>query len=626
MNILTISKLKKEFSGEVLFSNVSFDINSSDKIALIGKNGSGKSTLIKMIMELESVDDGNIYKNKQATIGYLSQQVLENIENTLIEEMNLVFTELFRLEELLNNIAKKLNAAPHDNKLLEQYSNIQHKFDLLGGYDFHYRIDSILYQFGFDKSQYDRKIETFSGGEKTRIAFAKLLLKKPDLLILDEPTNHLDISIIDWLEEHLIRYDGAVLVVTHDKYFIDRVCKKIIEIDHKTTHLYYGTFVQYQEEKLKRYELLLKHYVHQQKEIAHLQSFVDRFRYNAKRASLAKDRIKKISRIDKMEKPTTLNRKILLEFESRNPTKEVILVAKNISIGYPNNVLVEHLTFSMRGFDKLAVIGPNGVGKTTLIQALRKRNHILSGKIEFLRDYKIGYFDQNQETLHTHKSIFQEIHDAHPNFTNYEVRKSAARFLFIGEDLDKKISVLSGGEKVRLVLLLLMLKKPEILILDEPTNHLDMETRDIVEDVLEQFSGPVIFVSHDRYFINRVASKIVYLNKNMTTEFDGNYDDFKEWLKMSDEKLAKKRNKSKKSFGVNKNPQKSLKELEQQIYSVEQEIDNLIKSTYLPENYKDSTKMHKIDMNIEIQKNKLHKLETEYFKILEQIENQGEHE
>ena len=588
MNILTISKLKKEFSGEMLFENISFDINSKDKIAIIGKNGTGKSTLLRMIQGEYRIDSGEIHINKQATIGYLSQDVISKKDNTLYSEMLEVFEEILFLEQRMHQIMHEMTLDPDNQEWIQKYSTVSHRYDVLGGYEYQTKINMILHQFGFTDDMYERKITTFSGGEKTRVAFAKLLLQNPDLLILDEPTNHLDIEIIDWLEDYLTKYDGAVLIVTHDKYFISKVCRKIIEIDQHTAHVYHGTFEEYQEEKIKRYELLLKQYNRQQKEIAHLQSFIDRFRYNAKRASLAKDRQKKIDRIDKIEKPHQTKKSVHLEFTGKRPTREIILQAKDLAIGYNNKPLLSDINFTMRGYDKLAIVGPNGTGKTTLLRVIDHTYLPLQGKVNFLREYKIGYFDQNQESLHYDKSIYQEIHDYHPMFTNYDVRSVAVRFLFFGDDLDKPISILSGGEKVRLVLLLMMLEKPDLLILDEPTNHLDIETKDIVEDVLSQFSGPIIFVSHDRYFINKIATKLVHLDSEQAIEFTGSYDEFKDSQKPTVQSSVTKPKVTIKT----QNTEKQIKQLEQQIHELEQTINTMRAQTFDPDVYEDH---HKLD-------------------------------
>lgn len=613
MNILTVSKLTKEFSGETLFNNISFEINKKDKLAIIGKNGTGKSTLLKMILGEVEIDDGTIHKNNKASIGYLSQDVIENSTETLFDEMLLVFKDLIRIERLINETTDQLTLDPTNEDLLQKYSNLEHRYQIEGGYEYLYKINLILSKFGFTQEEYTRPIKTFSGGEKTRIAFSKLLLSNPDLLILDEPTNHLDIDIIEWLEDYLNKYDGAVLIVTHDKYFISKVCRKIIEIDQQTSHVYYGTFEMYQEEKIKRYEQLLRKYNRQQKEIAHLQSFVDRFRYNSKRASLAKDRVKKINRIDKIDKPHLSKRSVKMSFEGKRTTRDIILESKNLAIGY-DKPLLENINFSMRGYDKLAIIGPNGTGKTTLLKTIEKKLRPLSGKVELLREYKIGYFDQNQETLNYHKTIFEEIHDYYPMFTNNDVRSVAARFLFFNEDLDKPISVLSGGERVRLVLLLLMLSKPELLILDEPTNHLDIETKDIVEDVFSEFSGPIIFVSHDRYFINKIGTKLIYLETDKAIEFNGSYDDYKESSIQTEIKKEKKQKQKPKSI----NKQKEIDKLEKEIHRLEDSITKLEQDTFKEENYLDKRKMEKLNDEINNQKQQLEELYEVYYEYIEE--------
>lgn len=611
MNILTASKLGKEFNGETLFENISFEINQKDKLAIIGKNGTGKSTLLKIILGYLDPDQGQVYKNQKARIGYLSQDVLKNMDNTLFNEMLSVFEDLIKLENIIKDITDKLALDPHNEDLLQKYSDLEHRYLLQGGYEYLYKINLILSKFGFKKEEYDREISTFSGGEKTRIAFSKLLLENPELLILDEPTNHLDIDIIEWLEDYLNKYDGAVLIVTHDKYFITKVCRKILEIDQNTMHIYHGTFDEYQEEKIKRYELLVKQYNRQQKEIAHLQSFVDRFRYNAKRASIAQDRVKKIDRMNKIDKPHLTKRHVKMSFEEKRVTRDIILKAKDLTIGY-DQPLIKNMNFHMRGYDKLAIIGPNGTGKTTLLKVIEKKLRPLSGKIDLLRDYKIGYFDQNQETLHYNKTIFEEIHDYYPHFTNKDVRSVAARFLFFNDDLDKPISILSGGERVRLVLLLLMLSDPDLLILDEPTNHLDIETKDIVEDVFSTFTGPIIFVSHDRYFINKIGTKIVYLSNDKMTQFEGSYEDFK------DQYIEDKQKKEKKVKPKKINKEKEIKKLEEEIHQLEDHIQEKEEDLYKVENYTDKRKMEVLNNEILQAKDKLDELYEVYYETLEE--------
>jgi ATP-binding cassette subfamily F protein 3 len=621
MKILSVSKLQKEFNGDILFKNISFDINSTNKIALIGKNGTGKSTLLKMILKRIDSDAGEIHINKQASIGYLSQDVISSKNHSLYDEMLSVFSHLTRLKAKIDDTTDALKHDPHNQILIDQYAQLEDRYQIQGGYDYHYKIDYVLSQFGFSKDVYSRDISTFSGGEKTRVAFSKLLLENPDLLILDEPTNHLDIEIISWLEDYLSKFEGALLVVTHDKYFVNKVCSKMIEIDHHTAHVYHGTYEMYEEEKAKRYEQRLRQYRRQQKEIEHLQSFIDRFRYNSKRASIAKDRAKKIERMDKIDKPMTSKRRVKMSLTGRRATTDIILEAKKLSIGYADNVLLEDIDFNMRGYEKLGIIGPNGTGKTTLLNTLRKQMKPLSGHIHFLRRYRIGYFDQNQDTLHYDKTIFEEIHDRYPMFTNYDVREKAAKFLFFNDDLDKPIHILSGGEKVRLTLLLLMLEQPELLILDEPTNHLDIDTKDIIEDVIEQFEGPVIFVSHDRYFINRIATKIVYLTEETYYEHTGSFDTF------YDQYLTSLRTKHTKQT-LRKDTQQSadltkdLKHYEHQIDDLHLKLEQLETSSFDEENYLDPEKGRAIQEKIKTLQNDLKHLEEHYFDILEKTEKE----
>ncbi|XFA99512.1 ABC-F family ATP-binding cassette domain-containing protein [Candidatus Izemoplasma sp. B36] len=375
MNLLKINNLKKTFGGNVLFDNLSLEINTLDKVALIGRNGVGKTTLIKMILNEIAPDSGDIFIFGQAKIGYLSQDIISSLDNTMFEECLSVFSEVVELEKRLHNITEQLKT-DHSDAMLKRYTYTENEFQIKGGYEYLTMIDMFLTKFGFTKIDYDREIKTFSGGERTRIAFAKLLMTKPDLLLLDEPTNHMDIEIIEWLEEYLKRYSGAVLVITHDKYFINKVVNKIYEIDFNQLELYHGSFDEYEEEKVKRYELLLKAHLRQKKQIAHLQSFVDRFRYNAKRASIAQDRIKKINKIKKIEKPKNLHKHVHIEFKTKRPTQVNILEVKNLSIGY-DFPLLQNINFTMRGVDKIGVIGSNGTGKTTLIKTLMGNLKIL---------------------------------------------------------------------------------------------------------------------------------------------------------------------------------------------------------------------------------------------------------
>ena len=606
MNLLKIHNLKKTFGGNILFDNVSMEVCRDDKVALIGRNGVGKSTLIKMILGDISPDSGEIFISNQAKLGYLSQDVLSKKNNTLYEEMLEVFSEVVAIEQDLKVIMKQLET-DHSDELLNLYAKKEERFLFLGGYEYPTFIEMILTRFGFSKEDYIRYVDTFSGGEKTRVAFAKLLLQKPDILLLDEPTNHMDIEIIEWLEDYLKKYDGAVFVVTHDKYFINKVVNKIYEIDQNTLEVYYGKFDDYETQKIQRYELLMKQYLRQNKEIEHLQSFVDRFRYKATKAKSAQDRIKKLNRIERIDKPTNHHKKVQIAFKSKRPTDKVILETDQVSIGY-DFPLYQNISFQMRGFEKIGMIGPNGAGKTTLIKTLIGDLEPLSGDVFFHKEMKIGYFDQNLAYLNGDLTLIETIHNIYPLKTLGEVRSLLAKLLFVGEDVFKKVSVLSGGEKVRLQLLLLMLEEPELLILDEPTNHLDIETKNIVEDIFEEFIGPIIFISHDRYFINKVATKIIAFQEKDITVFDGNYDEYKATI----EPVVVKVEKPKKEKSVNTS--KMIESKEKEFNNYHQEVLDLKKSLFEPEVYSNK-------LLYQEKEERIHFLEKKMEQLLEEIDD-----
>lgn len=525
MNLVKFSAVTKEFSGIPLFANVSFELQSFEKVALIGANGTGKSTIVKMILGESPYEAGDVFVNKTVRIGYLSQSILEDDSMSVIAVMQEVFSGVLAIGRQLEELSVAMET-DHSDALLARYSQLEDDYLRLGGYEIPTKIDFVLSRFGFSKADYERSVGTFSGGERTRIAFAKLLLEQPELLILDEPTNHMDIEIIEWLEDYLKKYPGAVFIVTHDKYFINRVVSKLFELDRGTLSVYYGNYDYYEEEKVRRYEALLKSYNRQAKEIAHLQSFVDRFRYKATKAKSAQDRIKKIARIERIERPSDAKDTVHFRFKSRRPTDAVILKTHRLQIGY-DKPLQPPLEIQMRGYEKIGIIGPNGIGKTTFIKTIMGTLSPLQGEFKFLKEYKIGYFDQNVATLDTTQSVIESVHSRYPMKSTLEVRSLLARFLFTEEDVFKQVDVLSGGEKVRLALCLLMLEEPDFLILDEPTNHLDIDTKNVVEDVFEDWDGPMLFISHDRYFINRVANRIFHFEPSGVTVFDGNYDDYK---------------------------------------------------------------------------------------------------
>ena len=608
MNLLRINNLNKTFGGNVLFDNISLEINSNEKVALIGRNGVGKTTLIKMILNEITPDSGEIFIFRQAKVGYLSQKIIESTDNTLIEECLIPFKDIVRIEGELHELALSLET-DHSELALKKYSDKEHEFLINGGYDYLTKIDMLLTKFGFKKEEYDRVIESFSGGEKTRIAFAKLLMLEPDLLILDEPTNHMDIEIIEWLEDYLKSYRGAVLIITHDKYFINKVVRKIYEIDNQSIEVYHGNYDEYETEKLNRYDLLVKKYEKQQKQIAHLQSFVDRFRYKATKAKSAQDRIKKLNRIERIELPNRSSNHLNINFKTKRPTNAFILEMNNLSIGY-DKPLISDINMKMRGFEKIGIIGNNGTGKTTLIKTILGEIQPLSGEYQFLKEMKVGYFDQNLSNFNPELTLIETIHGIYPQKTLYEVRSDLAKVEFTGEDVFKKVRVLSGGELVKLQILLLMLERPDILVLDEPTNHLDIDSKNVIEDIFEEYDGPIIFISHDRYFINKVASKIIKLDTEMHI-YEGNYEEYLHYLQKHYPKVEKIKTKSNNS---NENKEKSKKKLLVDIEKLEKELQDLHQSLFTSDIYNDVEKYRNQEQII---KEKELELENLYFKLEE---------
>jgi ATP-binding cassette subfamily F protein 3 len=584
MSLLRVNQLTKSFGADVIFKNISFDIKPKEKVALIGKNGTGKSTLFKIILKELSADEGNVFLHGQTRIGYLSQNIIENEDHTLYEEVMTVFQSLIEMEKEIEKITLAMQE-DHSEKLMNHYTRLEARFAGKGGYDYMVKVNTLLSHFGFKKNQYNRRIRTFSGGEKTRIAFAKLLMIEPDILLLDEPTNHMDIEIIEWLEDYLKVYNKAVFIITHDKYFINKVCQKIIEIEQESIEIYTGNYDDYEVEKVQRFERLMKKYQHQQKEIEHLQSFVDRFRYKAKKAKSAQDRIKKIERMDTIDKPITSQAKVHIHFKTKRPTKINIIEIKDLTIGY-DQPLLKDINFKMRGFDKVGIIGPNGSGKTTLIKTIMSTIEPLSGQVKFNKNLKIGYFDQNLERFDPRKSLLETIHQYYPSKTLTEVRNDLARVMFVQEDAYKLVSVLSGGELVKLNLLFLMLEEPDLLILDEPTNHLDIDTKNIIEDVFEDFDGPIIFISHDRYFINKVATKIISISDEVQV-YHGNYTDYV-GSKVKEKKVTKEEPRPKRRVSIDKD----LKQLETDIEILENKIEDQKNRLFDEEIYSDHQRYH----------------------------------
>lgn len=567
MALVEINKLKKEFGEEVLFKDVTFSIEKKDRIALIGNNGTGKTTLIKMILKEVDIDGGNINISNGTSIGYLSQGVITNLNHTLYQEMLLSFKDVIRVKEKVNEILKKLENDSNNEKLLNEYGKLENYLTNNHGYDYEYLIDLMISRFGFTKEDYNKPISSFSGGEKSKIAFSKLLLDSPSLLILDEPTNHLDVNTIEWLEDYLLEYQGAILLVSHDRFFIDCVCSKIVEIDNKEANLYNGNYTFFLEQKALHYEQMLAKYNHEQEQIKKLQELIKKFMPHPTKVSFAHDREKKLVRIQKnaIEKPKLEHQKVKFNLSKEEIRRVRQLTLENIEVGY-NEPLNKAFSYTIFSGDKIAILGDNGCGKTTLIKSICNLLPFLKGRVIKHRELRVGYYDQNQIYIEGNENVFDNFHNAFPYMDNFQIRSQLAKFLFYSDDLEKNVQSLSGGEKAKLSFAKLLVKNYDILVLDEPTNHLDLETKRVLEEALSSYNGTIILVSHDRYFVDEVANHIFIFNNKVIESYEGNYSSYrinKEKNKVEEKAVIKKEIKKEKTFKQKNNlsPLKIEKEL-----------------------------------------------------------------
>lgn len=612
MQLVSIQDVAKEFNGELLFEHINLTINDKDRFALIGNNGCGKTTLLKMLLQKEDITKGNIIVAKNTRIGYLSQDIIENKDNTLYEEAINVFQNLIEQENDLEMLSKQLSLEPTNQALINQYGRKQQLFSSLGGYEYRYKIEMMLSKFGFSTDDYSRKISTFSGGERTKIAFAKLLLIEPDLLVLDEPTNHLDLSTIEWLEIYLKSYNGSLFFVSHDRYFINALANNILEIEQKTATIYKGDYDNYVEQKKINYNQMLKQYNHQQQEIERMKRFIEYYRYKPRFVSRVHDREKKLERINKIEKPYEEKSHLKIKFQGESLKGKEILSVKNLSIGF-GEPLVEDISFTLFGQNKIAIMGNNGCGKTTLLRVILEDIKPLKGEIVFKRQVKIGYIDQHHMSFNNQESILENMMNDFPTLGEKQLRNHLGKFNFIGDDYQKSVSMLSGGEKMRFMLSKIILRNYDLLLLDEPTNHLDMITRQALINALKEYQGTIVFVSHDRYFADELATHIVYLSNRKAYFNEGNYHDFLEKEKdiLNSEEI--KKDKSVKSI-KDKSNKFSTGKIEEKIIAIETKIKQLKEMQFLEENYMDYEKSLNIERQISELQEELKKLEEIYLK------------
>ena len=575
--LIQLNNVTKNFVVNEVFSNVKMEINDKDRIAIVGRNGAGKSTLLKIISGEIDFDNGERTVSKDTTIGYLSQEFIVREDLSIYEEMITCFNEIIELEKELEKISYELTSENIESNpgLLDKYDRLQNQ--VLTHKDYHYKskINSVLYGLDFDKEVFNKKISTFSGGEKTRLSMAKLLLSEPDLLILDEPTNHLDMENVAWLENYLSSYNGAIVIVSHDRYFIDKVVNVVYNLEFGKLKKYVGNYSNFLRQYEEDYEKNLKEYVSQQKDIKRLEEFVQKNIARASTSKMAKSRQKVLDKMEIIDNPRKDDKAANIEFRIKEQSGRDVLIVNDLQVGYEEQVGQKY-NFSVYKGDRLAIVGKNGIGKSTLIKTIAKKQKKLGGNIQYGSKVSLGYYDQKQAEFESSKTILNELWDEYPLMKEAEVRTVLGRFLFRGDDVLKIVRDLSGGEKARLQLAKLMLEKNNLLILDEPTNHLDITSKQVLEEALENYEGTILFVSHDRYFINKIVNKVFDITEEGYNIYLGNYDYYLE--KREQEKIAKRLKEEKIAEAVVKevNDYVLSKEEKRRIRKLERTRDELI--------------------------------------------------
>ncbi|WP_219728584.1 MULTISPECIES: ABC-F family ATP-binding cassette domain-containing protein [Bacillus cereus group] len=618
MILLQVNALSKLYGAETILANIKLEVQTKDRIALVGRNGAGKSTLLKIIAGELSHDGGEIIKPKDVSIGYLAQNTGLETSLTIWDEMLTVFTHLQQMETKLRRLEQEMgkeenfsNEATYE-RLLAEYDQLQLNYKDQGGYQYEADIRSILSGLGFPVETHQTTISTLSGGQKTRLALGKLLLTKPDLLILDEPTNHLDIETLTWLEQYLQGYPGAILIVSHDRYFLDKLVTQVYEISNKESRRFVGNYSKYLDLKSALYEQEMKRYEKQQDEIAKLEDFVQKNIARASTTKRAQSRRKQLDRMELLTRPLGDSKSASFHFDIEKQSGNDVLQVNDATIGYDENPIIEHVTMRLTRGDSVALVGPNGIGKSTLLKSIVNKLPLLNGDVSFGSNVSVGYYDQEQANLTSSKRVLNELWDGYPLQPEKEIRTILGNFLFTGDDVLKPVSSLSGGQKARLALAKLMMQKSNLLILDEPTNHLDLNSKEILENALIDYPGTLLFVSHDRYFINRVTTTVVELSTEGAQEYLGDYDYYVEKKNemieraeleqqesdipvqkvVAQEKLNYLEEKERKK--LERQRTRKIEELEQSILELEEEIATLEDQLCLPEIYADYEKASEI--------------------------------
>ena len=632
MIILQTQNVARRFGSEYLFKNVNLQVQDRSRVALVGRNGAGKTTLLKMLAQITQPDEGEISTKKDTTIGYLAQDQGLDSSLTIWNELDTVYADLHEQENkihvLENKIATLDSSTDEYADVLRQYDLLQSNYSSNGGFEIESQMRGVLNGFGF-ADEYQTVVSSLSGGQKTKLALAKLLLQKPDLLILDEPTNHLDMTILGWLEDFLKNYSGALLIVSHDRYFLDRVVNEVYDMSQGTLKHYTGNYSQFMDLKAEDLKTEMKHYEHQQAEINKLEDFVNRNIVRASTTKRAQARRKQLDKMKVMDRPTTDDQSIHFTFKQDSPSGNIVLRADELAIGYDDKKIAGPINFELVKPNRLGVIGPNGIGKSTMIRTILSMIPKISGDVKLGANVKVGYYDQEQQVLHPNKTVLQEIWDDYPTVDEREIRTLLGSFLFIGDDVFKTVSSLSGGEKARLQLTKLSFEHSNFLVLDEPTNHLDIDSREVLEHAINEFDGTVLFISHDRYFINQVATQILAVSENNSAVYEGDYDDY--LLELEKHAVTETASSTEKgpttNYQQNKEQQRERRKVERRVEQFETEMNQLEdKKTAIetqmadPDNASDGTKLGDLQLELNDLAEKLEIVEANWTQAAEELE------
>ena len=635
--LIQLNNVTKNFVVNEIFSNVKMEINDKDRVAIVGRNGAGKSTLLKIISGELSFDSGERTISKNTTIGYLSQEFIVREDLSIYEEMITCFDEIISLEANLEKLSYELTPENIENNpgLLDRFDRLQN--EVLTHKDYHYKskIESVLYGLDFTKDVFDKKISTFSGGEKTRLSMAKLLLSEPDLLILDEPTNHLDMENVAWLENYLSSYNGAIVIVSHDRYFLDKVVNVVYNLEFGKLKKYVGNYSKFLKQYEEDYEKQLKEFTSQQKDIKRLEEFVQKNIARASTSKMAKSRQKVLDKMELIDNPKKDDKAANIEFNIKEQSGRDVLMIENLKVGYDGKQVGNAYNFSVYKGDRIAIVGRNGIGKSTLIKTIAKKQNAIGGSVHYGSKVSLGYYDQKQAEFESSKTILNELWDEYPLMKEAEVRTVLGRFLFRGDSVLKIVRDLSGGEKARLQLAKLMLEKNNLLVLDEPTNHLDITSKQVLEDALENYEGTIVFVSHDRYFINKIANKVLDITGDDYSIYLGNYDYYLEKReqeliakKLKEEKTAEVQEKVANDYALGKEEKKRIRKLERTREELLEKIESLEEKVTLVNNeltkeevYTDAIKVQEYNEELRSLNQEIEDLNNTWLEIEEELES-----